>query len=61
MKMDKGMMGHMRMHAWKMLVLGLLVLANTYWQVMTWDYFIGGILTLAGLWKVLMPCKECMM
>ena len=36
-----------------MLILGLLILANTYWMVVGWDYFIGIVLTLAGIIKLI--------
>jgi len=51
MAMEKGNM----MHAWKVLLLGLLILANTYWMLVTWDYFIGIVLVLTGLLKMIMP------
>ena len=35
-----------------MLIVGLLVLANAYWMVLGWDYFIGIILVLAGIIKL---------
>jgi len=35
-----------------MLILGLLIVTNAYWSVVTWDYFIGIILVLAGLVKL---------
>lgn len=57
MMMDEGMMKkHMKMHAWKMLILGLLVLANVYWLMVNWFSFVGIILVLAGLMKMFMPC-----
>jgi uncharacterized membrane protein HdeD (DUF308 family) len=37
--------------------LGLLVLANAYWSVLSWDYFIGIILVLGGFAKMLMHFK----
>jgi len=40
-----------------MLVLGLLVLANAYWSVLSWAMFIGVVLVLGGLCKMLMPKK----
>jgi len=46
-------------HKWKLVVLGLLVLANEYWSVMSWPYFIGGLAVLGGLLKMLLPCKCC--
>ena len=41
-----------------MLVLGLLVLANAYWNVMTWGYFVGIVLILASLAKMIMHMKN---
>jgi uncharacterized membrane protein HdeD (DUF308 family) len=38
---------------WIMVVLGLLILANAYWAVLGWDYFIGIILVLVGIIKLL--------
>ena len=43
-------------HGWKMLVAGLLVLANAYWAFLSWPYFIGGLAVLGGLVKMI-PCK----
>lgn len=40
-----------------MLVLGLLVLANAYWNVLDWAMFIGLVLAVGGLAKMLMPKK----
>ncbi|MCX6747295.1 MAG: hypothetical protein NTU63_04155 [Candidatus Pacearchaeota archaeon] len=40
------------------LVLGLLVLANSYWAFLKWGAFIGLVLILAGLCKMLMLCKH---
>ena len=50
---------HKKMMAWKMLILGLLVLANAAWNVVNWANFIGLILAIAGLSKLIMPCKCC--
>ncbi|VVB79772.1 Uncharacterised protein [uncultured archaeon] len=47
--------GHKMWWGIKALVLGLLVLGNTYWQVMGWDMFIGWILVLGGLLKLVIP------
>ncbi|MDO8516681.1 MAG: hypothetical protein Q7S33_01010 [Nanoarchaeota archaeon] len=47
--MHKGLMGT------KMLVLGLLIIANAYWMVMSWAYFIALIVIIAGLSKMIMP------
>ena len=60
---DAKMKEHWRMHkkmmGCKMLVLGLLVLANSYWNVVDWVTFIGGILAIAGLLKLLVPMHAC--
>ena len=60
-KADNQMQEHWQMHkkcmAWKMLVLGLLVLANSAWSIVSWASFIGGLLAIAGLCKLVMPCK----
>jgi uncharacterized membrane protein HdeD (DUF308 family) len=41
-----------------MLILGLLILANAYWGFLTWAGFIGALLFLGGLIKLLMPHKK---
>lgn len=41
-----------------MLVLGLLVLANAYWEVLDWGLFFGALLVLGGLLKLFMPHKK---
>lgn len=41
----------------RMLILGLLVLANAYWSIVGWEWFAGIILVLAGLYKFLMPMR----
>jgi len=51
----------MHWHKYKgagMFVLGLLVLANVYWAHFDWATFIGAILALVGLLKLLMPMKK---
>lgn len=35
------------------LILGLLIFANAYWAIVGWDYFIGIILVLAGIIKLI--------
>lgn len=51
---------HKKMMGCKMLVLGILVLINVYWPMVSWDKFIGWILVLAGVVKLIMPgCKHC--
>ena len=42
---------------WKMLVLGLLVLANDMYQFMTWWSFVGAIIALKGLLHLVFPDK----
>jgi uncharacterized membrane protein HdeD (DUF308 family) len=55
----RGELGRMhRKTAGIMLVLGLLVLANVYWPVFTWGEFIGGVLVLGGLLKLLLSHKR---
>ena len=39
------------------LILGLLVLGNGYWSVLSWDKFIGLLLVLIGVIKLLKPKK----
>ena len=41
-----------------MLVLGLLVVANAYWMFLDWATFIGALLVLGGLLKLVMPHKK---
>ena len=41
-----------------MLILGLLVLANAYWSVVSWSIFIGAVLTLGGICKMTMCAKK---
>jgi uncharacterized membrane protein HdeD (DUF308 family) len=42
-------------HGAMMLLLGALILLNEYYTYVSWAYFIGGILALKGLMKILMP------
>ncbi len=61
-KDKKHWMVHKRMMAGKMIALGALVIANAYWGILNWSWFIGGILVLAGLSKLIMPsCRHCKM
>jgi uncharacterized membrane protein HdeD (DUF308 family) len=62
MKMDDAkMQEHWKMHkkmmGCKILVLGALVLANTYWSVVNWANFIGIVLVVAGILKLVKPCN----
>jgi len=41
-------------HGVKMLILGLIVLANVYWPFMGWWTLIGVLLVLGGLFKLMM-------
>ena len=41
-------------HGVKMLILGLLVLANVKWAFLDWGYFIGILIVLGGLCKLMM-------
>ena len=60
---DIKMQEHWKMHkkcmAWTMLVLGALVLANSYWQVFSWTNFIGWLLVIAGIMKLSKPMCSC--
>jgi len=57
--MAKEEMGkHHMMWGGKMLVVGLVVLANAYWAFMRWDYLIGLLLVLGGLLKIVGCCKK---
>jgi len=59
MKMDeKHWKMHKRCMGWKMLVLGLLVLANSYWNVVSWANFIGIVLAAAGIFKLSCRCGK---
>lgn len=49
-----GMCG--RCHSAKLVGLGLLVLANQVWGLVSWASFVGGLLVLGGLVKLAMPC-----
>lgn len=64
MDMDSGSSKHWMMHkkmmGGKMIVLGLIILANMYFQILNWPWFIGSVLVLAGLAKLIMPaCRRC--
>jgi len=49
---------HKMMKAWAMLILGALVLVNAYWPFIDWAGFIGALLVLAGIAKLIMPNKH---
>ena len=59
MKMSTEDMAHWQMHKRKkataMIVLGLIVIINTYWQFMNWVGLIGVLLVIAGIGKLMMP------
>ena len=60
MNMDEDM--HKKWHMKKaigMLILGILVLINTYAQILTWEVFIGALLVIGGILKLVMPHKCC--
>ena len=56
--MHDEMHGMHKMKGAGMVVLGLLILANTYWGFLAWAGFIGALLVLGGLLKLLMPMKK---
>jgi len=66
MKMDMKMMNMQccsEMHkgmGTKMLVLGLLIIANAYLNVVSWGVFVGAVIALAGLCKLALPKKKMM-
>lgn len=44
----------------KMLVIGLLILAQAYWTIVpNWAYFIGAIIALKGIKTLIMPGCKC--
>ena len=49
---------HKRKKGFMILILGLLILGNASWMVVGWDVFIGLVLSIAGLCKLLMPHKN---
>jgi len=50
----------MKCHSGMLLVLGALVLVNSVWNVLSWGIFIGGLLILVGLLKLVKPmCPHC--
>ena len=53
------MKGHCMYMGFSMLILGALVLANTYWQLLSWPAFVGWALILAGFLKLTLH-KKCM-
>ena len=57
-KMQECCKMHKKCMGWKMLVLGLLVLANSNWNIVNWATFIGGIIAIAGLLKLIMPMRK---
>ena len=50
---------HRRYGGLKMLILGVLILWNVYWPMLGWPAFIGWIIAIAGLGKLLMPVSSC--
>jgi hypothetical protein len=64
MTMDSGSSKHWMMHkkmmGGKMIVLGLLIVANVFWIQLNWALFIAGVSILAGIGKLIMPvCRRC--
>ena len=37
------------------LIIGVLILLNAYYAWLTWDYFIGGLLVILGLLRLVIP------
>jgi len=60
MKMHGEMYGkHMKHKGLIILILGVLILVNAYYAVVGWAIFIGAILVVAGLLKLVIPHKPC--
>ena len=56
--MDKKHMSmHMKHKGLAMIILGGLVLANVYWLELGWGTFVGAVLVLGGLVKMVHSCK----
>jgi len=55
MKMQECCKMHKKMMGCKMLVIGALILANNYLKIVSWTEFLGGLLVIAGVCKLLMP------
>jgi len=53
----KGMCMH-KQKGTAMLILGVLILINVYWPMLTWWAFVGWVLALGGVLKLLMPHKH---
>jgi uncharacterized membrane protein HdeD (DUF308 family) len=51
------MCGGMKAHGVMKIVLGLLVLANAQWAMLTWPQFIGVLIVLMGIAKLMHKCK----
>ncbi len=47
----------MKAHAVMKIIVGALVLANDYYSTLSWPAFIGALIILAGLAKLLHKCK----
>ncbi len=58
MNMEMDMMKMMKhqhnVMKWGLFILGLLILANSYWGVFRWDFFVGLMFVIAGVAKMLM-------
>ncbi len=48
---------HKKEHGAIALIIGLLILANAMWSIVNWPVFVGIIVALCGLVKLLMPEK----
>jgi len=40
-----------------LLILGLLIIANKQWAVLSWSMFAGTIIGLVGLWNLIKPSR----
>ena len=56
-KMEECCPGFTKAMGWKLLILGLLVIANSYWAVVNWAIFIGIILAVKGILMLILKKK----
>jgi len=47
----------MRGHGVMAIILGLLILGNVYWPTLSWWAFVGALLIIAGIAKMMHKCK----
>ena len=53
-------MENFKCHGWMALILGLLILVNANWSLVSWAIFVGGIIAIKGIIMLVYPCaKSC--